>query len=111
MIHIQVTREDQTVTQIEMTGHANYADHGYDIVCAAVSSQIISVENSLDHLLKVPMDLDVDENNGGYLNLRISKTNNQMINEQAQLLLRHLVLALEVIAESYSKFVKIQITD
>ena len=48
MITIKITRNSQKlIKQVEMSGHAGYADPGYDIVCSAVSSQIISVENSI----------------------------------------------------------------
>lgn len=109
MIKITVFFEDsQRIRQLELTGHAGFADTGYDIVCAAVSSQVISVENSLHHLVKMPVSTTIDEVEGGYLSLIVPTVENQKQNEQSQLLLQHLVFALEVIAESYPDFVKIK---
>lgn len=37
MIHIKINTVGETKS-IEISGHAGYAGHGYDIVCAAVST-------------------------------------------------------------------------
>ncbi|MBD3948341.1 ribosomal-processing cysteine protease Prp [Tuanshanicoccus lijuaniae] len=92
----------------ELTGHAGYADNGYDIVCAAVSAQVISVENSLHKLINVPVETIVNDVEGGYLKVTVHTIEDQQKQDQTQLLLEHLVFALEVIAESYSEFIKIQ---
>lgn len=109
MIKIKVMVDDkQLIQQIITTGHAGYADSGYDIVCAAVSSQLISVENSLHQLIQVPVQTEVNEVDGGYLKITLPTELTKKQTEQTQLLLSHLVFALEVIAESYPEFVKIQ---
>lgn len=107
MIEINIFKEDQAVRQIVMTGHAGYAEYGEDIVCAAVSSQVISVENSLEALLNIQSQVEVDEENGGYLNLRFPNIQDESLNQQAQLLLQHLEFALSTISEQYPEFVKI----
>lgn len=38
MINITVTKEDNGHINIDVNGHANYAPHGQDIVCAGVSA-------------------------------------------------------------------------
>lgn len=103
--------KQQHIRQLELTGHAGYADNGYDIVCAAVSSQVISVENSLHQLVKVPVETSVNEVEGGYLKITMPEIETKKQSEQSQFLLQHLVFALEVIAESYPEFVKIQTTN
>lgn len=98
---------NRQVRQVLMTGHAGYADPGYDIVCAAVSSQVISVENSLVELLKIDVTTDVNETEGGYLKLTLPAQLSQSVAHDAQLLLRHLAFAFEVLAESYPEFITI----
>lgn len=34
-------------TKVELTGHADYADHGSDIVCAAVSAAVYGISNAI----------------------------------------------------------------
>ena len=39
-----------------LKGHADFAEIGYDIVCAAVTSNAVAVINSLDKLVKVEFE-------------------------------------------------------
>lgn len=95
------------IRQVLLTGHAGYADPGYDIVCAAVSSQVISVENSLVQLLNLEVDTEVNEIEGGYLKVTLPPNISKSVSHDAQLLLRHLHFAFEVLAESYPEFIHI----
>lgn len=47
MIKVKLTKSNNIVDKIIITGHANYADYGKDIVCAAVSSTVITTVNIL----------------------------------------------------------------
>lgn len=98
---------DKHINQVLMTGHAGYADPGYDIVCAAVSSQVISVENSLVQLLNVDVKTEVNELDGGYLKVTLPLDLSKSVSHDAQLLLQHLHFAFEVLAESYPEFIRI----
>ena len=44
-----------------LKGHADFAEIGYDIVCAAVTSNAIAVINSLDKLQKIEFEKVVGE--------------------------------------------------
>ena len=46
------------------SGHAEYADYGQDIVCAAISILVINTVNSLEEFAKLRMQLETDENKG-----------------------------------------------
>lgn len=109
MIHIEISTDQDAIKQIEMTGHAGYADPGYDIVCAAVSSQIISVENSLSYLLNIEVESVVDEVEGGYLKITLPAIASKQTQHDAQVLLKHLVLAFEVLEDSYPEFINMHI--
>ena len=57
MIKIKLERKDNDISKIIITGHAMYADFGKDIVCAAVSSTVITSVNAI---------LSIDENSINY---------------------------------------------
>lgn len=108
MIQITFYKDKQdSIKQLLMTGHAGFADPGYDIVCAAVSSQVISVENSLSQLLNIPLETEVNEVEGGYLKIRLASDLDSNLDKNAQLLLSHLQLAFEVLEEAYPEFIQI----
>lgn len=47
MIKVKLTKNNNNVSKIIITGHADYADYGKDIVCASVSSTVITTINIL----------------------------------------------------------------
>ena len=47
MIKINVKREDDVVKYIKISGHSGYAEVGFDMVCASVSSIAITTVNAL----------------------------------------------------------------
>lgn len=108
MIHIHIIHESEDIRGIEITGHADYAEHGQDIVCAAVSSQVISVENSLEHLLGVHCELDVNDSEGGYLKMKLPEMSDSRQYQDAQLLLKHLAYAYAILEENYPEYIQIK---
>ena len=62
MIKVKLTKSSNIISKITINGHANYADYGKDIVCAAVSSTVITSVNimlSLDN-----KSIEYEDNNG-----------------------------------------------
>lgn len=49
MIQIKIKKSDSR-SLIEIQGHANYADYGNDIVCAAISTAAIMTANLIEKL-------------------------------------------------------------
>ena len=47
MIKVILTKKDDNVNKVIINGHAGYDDFGIDIVCAAVSSTVITTINIL----------------------------------------------------------------
>ena len=47
MIKVILTKKDDKVNKVIINGHAGYDDFGKDIVCAAVSSTVITTINIL----------------------------------------------------------------
>ncbi len=71
---------------IEIKGHAMYDDYGKDIVCAAVSSIVITTINAI---LSFDKDAIKYENKEGYININIvneSETTNKLITNMVKLL-------------------------
>ena len=50
MIQVTVHKKNQRIVSFEMTGHANFSEHGSDIVCAGVSALAITTVNSIEKL-------------------------------------------------------------
>ncbi|MCI8738033.1 MAG: ribosomal-processing cysteine protease Prp [Lachnospiraceae bacterium] len=84
--------------ELRCSGHAEYAEKGKDIVCAAVSVLVINTLNSLEELCGLPVRPDTDEENG----LIICRFPENM-DEKAVVLLDSLVLGCVTIEKQYGK--------
>ena len=47
MIKVTLYHKEDHVYRVSLLGHAGYAEHGEDIVCAAVSSMAITTINNI----------------------------------------------------------------
>ena len=54
------TTEKGLLLGFNIYGHAEYDEHGHDIVCAAVSSAAFLVANTITEIIKVSADIRVD---------------------------------------------------
>lgn len=93
------------ITGFILSGHADYAEHGSDIICSAVSVLTINTINSIDRLTKDKFDLKQDEKKG-LINMQIIG----VPSNDTSLLLNSLALGLQAIEDEYSKkYIKINV--
>ncbi len=104
MINITIYQlQDEQYVGLRMEGHAAYAKHGKDIVCAGVSALVINTINSIESFT----DDNIQTNIQPDLVTMVMK--NRPISSDAQLLLRSLVLGLQGIQGEYgNRYVKIK---
>ena len=85
---------------VELKGHSGYADNGFDIVCASISTITIMTANlyeKLDLSYNI-LDLVVEE---GYFRLQV-KLNDKV----SKGIFENLVDALDSLQEQYPKYIK-----
>ncbi len=100
MIQVYVNRNISD--KVEVTGHANFAEIGSDIVCSAVSMIMFTIANKLDEMEKF-ITIEIDEEDGGYMQIEVVKSD-----DETKLLMDTLVLGLKMIEEQYSKYIVIR---
>jgi len=106
LIQVRILRrKDGSIHGFEVKGHANFAKHGEDIVCAGVSAVTVGTVNSLEELAGTVMDSRM---NDGFLSAYFPADGEQGKDPQAQLLLESMVVMLNSIAESYGKYIQIK---
>lgn len=85
-------------------GHAEYADNGKDIICAAVSMLVINTMNSLDELAHEKLTVHSDEKSG-IIECQIEET----ISDAGRVLMDSFELGCKGIIDSYgTKYVKVK---
>lgn len=96
MIKVEVKKENNKVKEIKLMGHALYDDYGKDIVCASVSSIVITTINGI---LSIDKTISYEENEG--LSIKVIKDDlvtNKLINNMINMLLE--------LEEEYPKNIK-----
>ena len=89
MIKVLVIKEQDKLKSISIKGHAMYDEVGKDIVCASVSSLVISTINnilSIDNTI-----IDVEQNDNNILGL-LSCQNNELFLQYFKRNLKNLVI-------------------
>lgn len=109
MIQVTVHKKNQRIVSFEMTGHADFSEHGSDIVCAGVSALAITAVNSIEKLAGYQPIVEVDEVEGGYLYMEVVEDLTQEQEHTTQILLNSLLLGLEDIQSEYQDFLAVTV--
>jgi len=106
LIIVSILRQkDDNIVGFKVSGHANYADNGKDIVCAGVSAITVGTVNSIEELTGTVMKSKVKS---GFLNAKLPTDLKAEVSEQVQLLLSSMVVMLKSIEDSYGTYIQIQ---
>lgn len=112
-ISISKLKEDGFINKLKVRGHADFAAHGKDIVCAAVSVLTYTLIESLDGLVKLTGEqyyFNIDQM--GYVDLEIHRK--KLTDKEASmvdLLTKSYELGLKNALEDYKKYAKITIEE
>ena len=96
MIKITVIKHTGEYRGFVISGHAGYADEGYDIICSAVSALSVTTVNALESLAHVYVEAEQED---GYISCQFPKG----INAEGKLLMDAMILGMQQIRESYGK--------
>ncbi len=99
MIHITIKKKDNKYHYIKVEGHAEYAEPGFDIVCASVSCICITTINAL---ISIDEGCVVYTEDDGYLEIGIMK-HDPVIDK----LVVNMLDLLESLAKDYQEYIKI----
>lgn len=95
--------QEKNIWKIVIKGHADYANFGQDIVCAAVSSAVQMTINAITEIVKIKTDkIKVSP-----AKIEIEINQKDMKNTSVQQFMHALVLQIEQIEEEYPKNIKL----
>ena len=60
MIKIKIKKDSEKIKEVEIKGHALYDNYGKDIVCAAVSSIVITTVNAIETVSSDSIKCDLE---------------------------------------------------
>ena len=101
MTTIKIVRNANRIVEVKVSGHTDYAQHGQDIVCAAVSALTQTALLGLIKHLKLNVKYQLADSNL-MLDIRGQE------NEQTDIILETMLYGLQEIAGAYPKHVRIE---
>jgi len=106
MIQTTIYRtESGRIRSFTLSGHALFANHGNDIVCAGVSAVSFGAVNAIEELTGV--ELEIKQGEAGFLSCTVPLGLSSDVQEKIELLLQGMVVSLQTIERDYGKFMKI----
>ncbi|MGA9226228.1 MAG: ribosomal-processing cysteine protease Prp [Mesobacillus sp.] len=106
MIRATINRtKSGSIQSFSISGHAGFAAHGSDIVCAGVSAVSFGAVNSIISLTGITPD--IEQGADGFLRCDIPDNLPEDTQEKMQLLLEGMVVSLQTLEREYGKHIKI----
>ena len=99
MIKVEIIRNNNNIKKISILGHAMYDEYGKDIVCASVSTLVISTVNNI---------LSINDKT-----IRVEQSDSKIIIEYIlkdniiDILINNMISNLNTLANNYPKNIKI----
>lgn len=100
MVQVNFKKKGEHLISLEVSGHANYADKGEDLVCAGISAIVIGAFNSFNEMAPNAFDFIVEDN----LLRAVSKNYDSRNHE----LLTVVYYQLKTVEDQYSEFINIK---
>ena len=100
MIKIESKTKDNHINYVKIEGHADYAEEGFDIVCASVSSIAITTVNAL---IQIDEEAIYYTESDGLLEIGIVK-----FSDIFDILLENMMSMFKNLEEQYSDYIKIK---
>lgn len=108
-----VKNQDGHVTEYEVSGHAEFDDHGRDILCAAVSVLSQTTILALDKVCNISQNdikFCVDDETG-YLKVSLSDRLTKDQRSSANIVLETMIVGMEDLAFQYPKHINISVEE
>lgn len=98
MIDVTLLIKKEKRLGFAIKGHANFDQHGYDIVCAAVSILSYTAVNTLDYY-EIDFDFFDDDNE-----MKVSLEN---LNEKSEIILNNFEIGIKTLLTNYNEYVNL----
>jgi len=105
---IEVTIHEQSsgrIRSFEMKGHADYAEHGKDLVCAGASAVSFGAVNAVIALTGMTPSI-LQGSDGGYLQVEFPEGHEA--EHDIQMILKAMVVSLQTIEQDYGQHIQIR---
>lgn len=100
MVSVSIERKDNVIKKVTIKGHAEYDEKGKDIVCASVSSIVITSINGILSISPSALDYKDEE---GFISIDIINHTDVI-----DILIQNMINLLMELETDYKKYIKIE---
>lgn len=109
MTTIEIFQQNGRVIRYKATGHAEYANYGEDIVCAAISTILQFPLAGLQDVLNITPKFEI--NSDGYLEVDMIGMNFSDKEKEINVLLNSMVVMLKELSKGYPEHLKLVVKE
>ena len=107
MTNVTVSYKDNSIVSLEADGHTGFADHGEDIVCAAISVLMQTAVNSLEAVAGIKSFILETDETSGYMYIELPANVDETIASKADVVLNTVLTGLQGVAQAYPKYMRL----
>ena len=107
MIYAEFFESNNKIDGFVLSGHAESGPAGHDLVCAASSALAIGTTNNLYRMLSSEPRVNLNEDEGGFLELYLPLKLAEKQAEYAQVLLESLYYSLLDVQEAHGEYISV----
>ena len=108
MTKVFVTRQNNSIVEIECEGHTGYGVEGEDIVCSALSSIVQTAVLGLFSVAGVNLDYKTDDKRG-YLKATLPQNLDKATRHDCDVILNTMMMGIADLHESFSDFIELEV--
>lgn len=107
MINVVFTKKHNCIVSFNISGHANFSQEGYDIVCSAVSALAYTFANGIKEIAGVNAEIDICD---GFLSLDLKNESVENI-QKCQILMDTMLSGMQNMEINYGDYIKVVIEE
>lgn len=108
MTKVFVTKQNDSIVEIECAGHTGYGVEGEDVVCAALSAIVQTAILGLKEVIKVKVDYTIDDKRG-YLKATLPSNLDNATRHDCDVILYTMVAGIADMQKGFPKFIKLEV--
>ena len=100
-------KNSNKIVSVNLSGHAESVDEGYDMVCSAVSSVSLTVANGITEVLHIKPDISLED---GFLSMDFNRLSLEDI-DKCQILLETMLIGMKSIETNYGDYIRVELEE
>jgi uncharacterized protein YsxB (DUF464 family) len=107
MITAIFKKNSNKILSVNLSGHAESVDEGFDMVCSAVSAVSLTIANGITEVLHIKPALFLED---GFLSIDLSKLSLEEI-DKCQILLETMLIGIKSIEINHGDYLRVEVEE